>query len=123
MAREYPLPRKGAKVGDVLTFTTYGWFPRTPAAGGGAGVWGAITGTLSNQLDLQAAQDAQDAALAAHAAAGNPHPVYLTEPEGDALYDGLGDALAAVAAHEGLADPHPQYLTAAEGNAAYQALD
>lgn len=125
MARDLVLPRKAAKTGDVLTYRGQflGWQPLAPLAGGGSGVWGAITGTLSAQLDLQAAQDAQDAALAAHIAAANPHAVYLTEAEADALYDQLGDALAAVAAHEALPDPHPQYLTPAEGNAAYQALD
>jgi hypothetical protein len=30
------------------------------------------------------------AAVGAHESAGNPHPVYLTEPEGDALYEPLG---------------------------------
>lgn len=62
-------------------------------------------------------------AVAAHAAASNPHPVYVTEAEGAGLYDSLGAAAAAVAAHEAAGDPHPGYLTAAEGNAAYQALD
>ena len=39
--------------GQVLTFdTTNGWQAETPTAGG-AGVWGTITGTLSNQTDLQ----------------------------------------------------------------------
>ncbi len=81
--------------------------------------------------------------LAAHEAASNPHPVYLTEAEGDAMYDILGAAAAAQAAaqaysdaafvaHLAAGDPHPQYLTAAEGdalfltpaegNAAYDAL-
>lgn len=125
MARDLVLPRKAAKVGDVLTYRGQfiGWQPLAPSVGGGAAAWGSITGTLSDQLDLQASQDAQDAALAAHVAAGNPHAVYLTEAEADALYDQLGDALAAVAAHEAFPDPHPQYLTAAEANAAYQALD
>lgn len=119
------LPSAGAADGDVLMYVRAagGWRPGTSAGGPGGVAWGAITGTLGAQLDLQAAQDAQDAALAAHIAAANPHAVYLTEAEADAFYDQLGDALAAVAAHEGLADPHPQYLTAAEANAAYQALD
>ena len=92
---------------------------------GGAGVWGAITGTLSDQTDLQTALDAKAtaAALAAHEAAGDPHAQYLTDAEADALYDALGDADAAVAAHAAAGDPHAGYLTAAEGNAAYQALD
>lgn len=83
----------------------YTW--ETPAGGpGGDTEWGAITGTLSDQTDLQSALDAK-----------------LTEAEADALYDALGDAAAAVAAHEAAGDPHPGYLTATEGNAAYQALD
>ena len=36
------------------------WEVFTPSAGGG-GVWGAITGTLSSQTDLQAALDAKQA--------------------------------------------------------------
>lgn len=127
MARDLVLPRKAAKVGDVLTYRGQfiGWQPLAPSVGGGPGAieWSAITGTITAQLDLQAAQDVQDAALAAHVAAANPHAVYLTEAEGDAFYDQLGDALAAVVAHEALLDPHPQYLTATEGNAAYQPLD
>ena len=58
------------------------------------------------------------AAIAAHEAAANPHPTYLTAAEGNAAYEALG----AVAAHAAAADPHPTYLTAAEGAAAYEAL-
>lgn len=119
------LPPAGAVDGDVLMYVRAagGWRPGTSAGGPGGAAWGAVTGTLGNQLDLKASQDVQDAALVAHIAAANPHAVYLTEAEADALYDQLGDALAAVAAHEALLDPHPQYLTATEGNAAYQTLD
>jgi hypothetical protein len=67
-----------------------------PAAPGGGGVWGTITGTLSDQLDLQAALDAKE---------------------------NTGVAAALIAAHEAALDPHPQYLTAAEGSATYQPLD
>jgi hypothetical protein len=100
---------------------------------GGGSVWGAITGLLSDQADLQGALDGKEdvgvaateaaAAVATHEAAGDPHTIYLTEAEGDTLYDALGAAVAAVVAHEGEADPHPGYLTATEGNAAYQPLD
>lgn len=62
-------------------------------------------------------------AVTAHEALSDPHPTYLRLAEADALYDPLGAAAAQVAAHEALSDPHAQYLTAAEGNAAYQALD
>lgn len=47
--------------------------------GGGAAVWGGITGTLSDQTDLQAELDAKEAsgtaaaAIAAHVAAVDPH--------------------------------------------------
>lgn len=49
-------------------------------------------------------------AIATHEAASNPHPIYLTQAEADALYltAAAGDAL---------------FLTPAEGNAAYQPLD
>jgi len=56
--------------------------------------------------------------VAQHKAAADPHPQYLTQAEGDALYDALG----AVTTHEAAADPHPQYLTQAEGDALYDAL-
>ncbi|MDD5175753.1 MAG: phage tail protein [Sterolibacterium sp.] len=46
-----------------------------------------------------------DNAIAAHEAALDPHPQYLTEPEGIAI------AAAAVAEHDAEANPHPQYLT------------
>ena len=39
-----------------------GWEAFTPSAGGG-GVWGAITGTLSDQTDLQSALDGKQAIL------------------------------------------------------------
>lgn len=53
--------------------------------------------------------------FAAHEAAADPHPQYLTQTEADALYEDAG----AVATHEAAGDPHPQYLTQAEGDAAY----
>lgn len=62
---------------------------------GAAGAWGDITGTLSDQVDLQAALDAKEddgtaaAAVAAHEGAANPHPGYLTPVEGDAAYSAL----------------------------------
>lgn len=58
-------------------------------------------------------------AVAAHAAAGDPHPQYLTQTEADALYSGSGSVSAAIAAHEAASDPHPGYLTQAEGDARY----
>ena len=85
------------------------------SAGGGGGVaaWGEVAGTLSDQIDLQAALDAKSASNHNH----------------DADYDVIGAAAAAYAAaasdlsdHEAAANPHPGYLTSAEGDAAYQPL-
>lgn len=73
-------------------------------AGGGSAVWGAITGTLSDQTDLQAELDGKEdvgvaATLdAAHVAAGDPHPQYLTAAEGNAAYQPLDSDLTAIAA-------------------------
>lgn len=97
--------------------------------GGSAGVWGGISGTLTNQLDLVDAlnnkEDVGEAAalLAIHEAAGNPHAQYLTNAEADALYEALGTASTLLAAHTAASDPHPGYLTSAEGTAAFQPLD
>lgn len=52
------------------------------------------------------------AAMAAHLAAGDPHPQYTTAVELN----------AAIAVHEAASDPHPGYLTTAEGAAADAAL-
>ena len=43
-----------------------------------------------------------------HVAAADPHPTYLTQAEGGALYE----VINAVATHEGAADPHSLYLLA-----------
>lgn len=61
--------------------STYGWrvFTLAPSSGGGA-VWGAITGTLSDQTDLQAALDAIDGM-------SDPSVAYVRS-DGD---DGTGD--------------------------------
>lgn len=63
--------------------------------GGGSSTWGGITGTLSDQTDLQVALDGKEVA---------------------------GAASSAMTAHTSASDPHPQYLTSAEGNAAYASL-
>jgi hypothetical protein len=69
------------------------------------------------------ATTAASSSLAAHLAASDPHPQYLTQAEADALYDDLGAgtaaASAAVSAHEAAGDPHPQYLTQTEADARY----
>lgn len=63
------------------------------------------------------------AALAAHTGAGDPHPTYLTQAEGDGRYTtptGVdGSITNAITAHEALTNPHPIYLTQAEGDALY----
>lgn len=53
-----------------------------------------------------------EGAVAAHEAAGDPHPTYTTDAE----------VAAAVSTHEEAADPHPDYLTQADGDALYSAL-
>lgn len=52
----------GAVDGDVLTWDAGAseWVPEAPS-GGGSGTWGAIAGTLADQIDLQAALDAKAA--------------------------------------------------------------
>ena len=66
------------------------------------------------------------AALAAHTGAGDPHPVYLTQLEGDGRYTTPasvdGSITSAITAHEALTNPHPIYLTQAEGDALYTAF-
>ncbi len=75
------------------------------------------------------------AAIAAHTGAVDPHPVYLTQAEGDGRYRRSAVALTdsdipaaiardsettvAIDAHIAAIDPHPQYLTQAEGDARY----
>ncbi|WP_293134642.1 hypothetical protein [Microcoleus sp. bin38.metabat.b11b12b14.051] len=83
------------------------------------------------------ARDAETAtAIANHEAKADPHPVYLTQAEGDGRYRqstvALTDAdipaliardaetAAAIANHEAKADPHPVYLTQAEGDGRYR---
>ena len=67
------------------------------------------------------------AAITSHIAAADPHPVYLTQAEGDGLYRKSATALtdadipaaiardtetaAAIASHIGAADPHPSLWT------------
>lgn len=86
-----------SSVGPVVTVTI--------TSGGGGGSWGSITGTLSAQTDLQAALDGKEtagaaaAAVAAHVAAGDPHPQYLTAAEGNAAFAPLGHVGAGGAAH------------------------
>jgi len=46
--------------GNVPTWNGFSWVAQAPATGGG--VWGAITGTLSSQTDLQAALNTKSSA-------------------------------------------------------------
>jgi hypothetical protein len=61
-----------------------------------------------------------EAVVAAHAAASNPHPVYLTQGEGDALYEPLGSATAwydgAGAPSGGLGEDGDYYLRTSNGD-------
>lgn len=91
------------------------------------------TSTPLTDADIPAsiARDAEvTAAVAAHAEATDPHPIYLTQPEGDSRYRQTGVTLAdtdipasiardaevaaAVTAHSSAPDPHPVYLTQSE---------
>jgi predicted FMN-binding regulatory protein PaiB len=76
------------------------------------------------------------AAINAHVAAADPHPVYLTQTEGDGRYRQSATALsdadipvaiardaevtAAINAHVAAVDPHAQYLLQSEGDARYR---
>lgn len=61
-----------------------------------------LLGTYATQIE------ANSAAIAAHAAAADPHAVYTTTSEATTI------ANAAVSTHAAEADPHPVYTTAAE---------
>ncbi|WP_341738735.1 hypothetical protein [Microcoleus sp. CAWBG640] len=79
------------------------------------------------------------AAINAHIVAVDPHPIYLTQAEGDGRYRQTATALtdadipaaiardvevtAAVTAHVAAADPHPVYLTQAEGDGRYLGIE
>lgn len=111
-------------IGNALYVMASGGWSQITGGDGSPVTWADIQGAVSGSTTLVAAIEAGAAeAVVDHVAEPNPHPIYLTEAEADALYDAIGDAIASMAAHEAAADPHPQYLTAAEGNAAYQGLD
>jgi len=73
--------------------------------------------------------------IANHTAAVDPHPIYLTQVEGDGRYRQTATALtdadvpagiardaevvSAIANHVAAVDPHPIYLTQAEGDGRY----
>jgi hypothetical protein len=88
---------------------------------------GPHTHEIADVTGLQPALDGKEpagtaaAAVAAHEAAGDPHPQYLTAAEGDIAYEPLG----AVATHAAAGDPHPAYQRESEKGAAggYAGLD
>lgn len=95
--------------------------------GGGGGAVTSVNGqtgvVVLNASDVGAdPAGAAAAAIAAHVAAPDPHPQYLTAAEGSASFDPLGAAAAEIAAHVAAPDPHPQYLTAAEGASFFDPL-
>ena len=67
--KKFPLSdllQSGATVGQVPKWNGTAWVADNEAGGGG-GTWGSITGTLSNQTDLQAALDAKASSAHTHA--------------------------------------------------------
>ena len=60
------LSQQGATSGQVLKWNGTTWMP-DDESGGGGGVWGTITGTLSDQGDLQTALDGKAASSHTHA--------------------------------------------------------
>jgi hypothetical protein len=104
-------------IGRVILTAASAAAVRTALSLGGAALLN--VGTTAGDV---AAGDAAASLLAAHTAASDPHPQYLTTAEGNAAYDSLGLAASLLAAHTAAGDPHPQYLTATEGNAAYDAI-
>jgi hypothetical protein len=72
------LPSGGATTGQVLKWNGSSYAPANEAGGGGSGVWGGITGTLSAQTDLQTALNARqplNSLLTAFAALSSGIPV------------------------------------------------
>lgn len=76
------------------TPTTLAGYGITDGGGGGSTAWADITGTPTTLAGYGITDGATDAelaaAIAAHEAASNPHPQYLTPAEGDAAYSALG---------------------------------
>jgi len=107
-------PADGTVSANTTSFTA-GW----------TRLYSVVTGasTVTSYTDLRIVGSdgtaAASAAVAAHVAASDPHPQYLTATEGNAAYDAAGAASAAVSAHVAASDPHPQYMTQSEGDARY----
>lgn len=92
----------------------YQWETDDPVVGGPDGIDNVPTRQLANRTAYLKAQ------TEAHATADDPHPQYLRQSQGNALYDKTGTASASMAGHLAESDPHPQYLTEAETAALIQ---
>lgn len=110
-------------VANTLTVASTG-------GGGGSVAWGAISGTLSDQLDLGVELDAREAAAESYADAAAAAAQAASESYADAgdastlaaaqaYAEGYTDAVVpsildyvdnAIATHEAAADPHPGYV-------------
>lgn len=76
-------------------------FTQDPGGGGGSAAWGEITGTLSDQTDLQAALDAKEAVLTA----GTNISIDRTDPDNPVISasgGGGGGAVDSVVAGDGI---------------------
>ena len=93
------------------------------------GILSNLNGITEPQIPASIARDAEViSAIASHTSAIDPHPIYLTQVQGDRLYRQSAIALAdadipaaiardlevtsAIANHVTAANPHPQYLIA-----------
>lgn len=112
----------GAPAAHAASHGTGGTDPVTPAAIGAATSGHTHPGVYD---PAGTAATVAAAAVTEHAAAGDPHPGYLTQTEADARYSLQGQGGTGVTDHgalTGLADDdHPQYLTNARGDARYDA--
>lgn len=64
---ELGIAQQGATSGQVLKWNGTTWAPAADNTGGGGGTWGSITGTLSDQTDLQSALNAKANSSHTHA--------------------------------------------------------
>jgi len=96
-----------------------------------------LNGITEPQIPAAIARDTEVAsAIASHVSAVDPHPTYLTQPEGDGRYRQTATPLVdgdipaviardtevanAIASHVAAPDPHPTYLTQPEGDGRYR---